>query len=165
MRADFVNPFLHSVVHIMRTMADTQPKLGKPSVKQDTTARGVITGIIDLMGEKTAGSMSITFNNAAVLDISYKILGEKKKVIDSSIEDLVGEITSMISGGARKILAENGFNFYLSQPVIMKGVGHKIEHSNVGPTIMLPFTLPKGQFTVEVCFREETPQKLPDYIK
>lgn len=163
MRADFVNPFLHAVLNVLRTMANMQPQLGRAALKQDDVARGVVTGFIDLMGEQTAGSLAISFSKPVALDLVSRMLGERLTDIDDTVEDLIGEITNMVTGGAKRLLAERGYNFYLSQPVILSGAnGYRIQHSNRGPTILLPFQAEAGQFFVEICFREDTPQKLPD---
>ena len=153
MRADFINPFLHSMVNVLRTMCDLQPQVGKPVLKEDNVARGVVTGFIDLMGEPKAGSMAISFSEPVAFDLVERMLGERPTKIDSTVEDLVGEITNIVSGGAKKTLSEKGFNFYLSQPVTFVGVGHKILHSTYGPKILIPFHVESGDFVVEVCFR------------
>lgn len=154
MRADFINPFLHAMINVLRTMCELQPQVGKPILKEDNIARGVVTGFIDLMGEKTSGSMAISFSEPVALDIVERMLGERPAKVNSTVEDLVGEITNMVSGGAKKILSEEGYNFYLSQPVTFVGEGHKILHSVYGPKILIPFHVESGDFVVEVCFRD-----------
>lgn len=154
MRADFINPFLLAMVNVLRTMCDLHPQVGKPILKEDNIARGVVTGFIDLMGEHTAGSMAISFSEPVAIDIVERMLGERPTEVDETVRDLVGEITNIVSGGAKKILSENGFNFYLSQPVTFEGEGHKILHSAYGPKILIPFHVESGDFVVEVCFRE-----------
>ncbi|WP_027850968.1 chemotaxis protein CheX [Marinospirillum insulare] len=154
MRADFINPFLHAMVNVLRTMCDLQPQVGKSILKEDNIARGVVTGFIDLMGEKTSGSMAISFTEPVAIDLVERMLGERPTKINATVEDLIGEITNMVSGGAKKILSEEGYNFYLSQPVTFVGEGHKILHSVYGPKILIPFHVESGDFVVEVCFRD-----------
>ncbi len=154
MRAEFINPFLHAMVNVLRTMCQLQPQVGKPVLKEDNIARGVVTGFIDLMGEQTSGSLAITFSESVALDLVERMLGERPTKIDDTVRDLVGEITNMVSGGAKKILSEKGYDFYLSQPVTFVGQGHKILHSVYGPKIYLPFHVESGDFVVEVCFQE-----------
>lgn len=154
MRADFINPFLHAMVNVLRTMCDLQPQVGKPILKEDNIARGVVTGFIDLMGGQTSGSMAISFSEPVAIDLVERMLGERPTKINATVEDLIGEITNMVSGGAKKILSERGYNFYLSQPVTFEGEGHKILHSVYGPKILIPFHVESGDFVVEVCFRE-----------
>ncbi|HKM15733.1 MAG TPA: chemotaxis protein CheX [Marinospirillum sp.] len=154
MRADFINPFLHAMINVLRTMCDLHPQVGKPVLKEDNVARGVVTGFIDLMGEHTAGSMAISFSEPVAIDLVTRMLGDHPTKIDDTVCDLVGEITNIVSGGAKTILSESGFNFYLSQPVTFVGEGHKILHSVHGPKILIPFHVESGDFVVEVCFRE-----------
>lgn len=154
MPADFINPFLHAMMNVLRTMANMQPQVGKAVIKDDNIARGVVTGFIDLMGEQTAGSMAITFPEAVALDLVERMLGERPEKIDDTVRDLVGEVTNMVTGGAKKLLSEKGYEFYLSQPLTFVGEGHQILHSVYGPKIILPFHVESGDFVVEVCFRE-----------
>lgn len=154
MRADFINPFLHAMVNVLRTMCELQPQVGKPVLKEDNIARGVVTGFIDLMGGETSGSMAISFSEPVAIDLVERMLGERPTKINATVEDLIGEITNMVSGGAKKILSEKGYNFYLSQPVTFVGEGHKILHSVYGPKILIPFHVESGDFVVEVCFRD-----------
>lgn len=156
MRADFINPFLHAMVNVLSTMANYQPQVGKPIKKEadDNLARGVVSGFIDLMGEQTAGSMAISFSKEVALDLVERMLGDKLTEVDETVRDLVGELTNMVSGGAKKTLSEKGFNFYLSQPVTFEGETHQILHNVYGPKIIIPFSVESGEFVVEVCFRE-----------
>ncbi|MFK7161055.1 chemotaxis protein CheX [Marinospirillum sp. MEB164] len=154
MRADFINPFLHAMLNVLRTMCQMQPQVGKPLLKEDDFARGVVTGFVDMMGESTTGSLAISFPAAVAFDIAERMLGEKITEVDDTIRDLVGEITNMVCGGAKKILAEKGYDFYLSQPVTFVGDNHTITHSVYGPKILLPFHVDSGDFVVEVCFRD-----------
>lgn len=156
MRADFINPFLHAMVNVLRTMGNYQPQVGKPIKKEadDNLARGVVSGFIDLMGEQTAGSMAISFPKEVALDLVERILGDKLTEVDETVKDLVGELTNMVSGGAKKLLSEKGFHFYLSQPVTFDGEKHQILHNVYGPKIIIPFHVESGHFVVEVCFRD-----------
>lgn len=154
MRADFINPFLHAMVNVLRTMCNLHPQVGKPVLKEDNLARGVITGFIDLMGEETSGSLAISFPEAVAFDLVEQVFGERPTKVNDTVRDLVGEITNIVSGGAKKILSEKGFNFYLSQPITFEGENHKILHSVYGPKIIIPFHVESGDFVVEVCFRD-----------
>ena len=58
MRAEFVNPFLLSLINVMNTMAQLELKPGAPRKKSDELARGDVSGLIGLVGPQTRGSCS-----------------------------------------------------------------------------------------------------------
>lgn len=155
MRAALINPFLHSIIKVLATMAMTDASPGRPQIKEDDLSRGDVTGIIALSSKDTIGSFAISFPKPVILDITQKMLGERLEDIDETVVDLVGELTNMMSGGAKSLFAEMGMNFDLTIPSILSGENHKVTHHAVGPKIIMPFATEMGEFYVEVCFEEE----------
>ena len=108
MRADFVNPFLLSLMNVMSTMAQVELKPGAPRKKNDDVARGDVSGLIGMVGPQTKGSFSITFDKSLALEVMRRMLGEAPTTINDEVTDMVGEITNMVTGGAKRILGEKG---------------------------------------------------------
>lgn len=154
MNIEFVNPFLVSTVKVLATMANTKATPGKPFIKTDKSARGDVTGIVGLRGAQAKGSLAITFTEPAILHIYAEMLGENAKEVDASVVDCVGEITNMITGGAKAILSEKGYKFELAIPTMIAGKDHAIFHKTMGKVICIPFETPAGSFSLEVCFEE-----------
>lgn len=102
MNADFINPFLTSVQNVLSMMAQIELKPGKPQIKKDDIARGDVSGLIGMVGAQTKGSFSITFDEALALQIMQNMLGERPSEINEEITDMVGEITNMVTGGAKR---------------------------------------------------------------
>ena len=152
MDVEFINPFLVSIMNVLQTMAQTDATPGSPAIKTDHMARGDVTGIIGMVGKQTRGSLAITFTEGAILSITSNMLGEKMEKLDEEVADAVGEITNMVTGGSKKLLAEKGYKFELSTPSIIIGKNHMIIHQFKGPIIMLPFSTNAGSFFVEICF-------------
>jgi chemotaxis protein CheX len=65
---------------------------------------------------------------------------------------MVGEITNMVTGGAKRILAESGFDFDMATPVVVSGKGHTIRHKCEGSIIIMPFASQWGNAFIEICF-------------
>lgn len=151
MKADFVNPFLNATMNVLSMMASVKPVPGKPFLKKDNKAHGDISGVIGLTGS-SKGVVVITFSKEAALKIVSSMLGETYTELNSDISDAVGEITNMISGDARRELAEKGYNFEAGLPSIIKGPGHEIENITKGPTVAIPFDLEGAKFVVETSF-------------
>lgn len=152
MKVEFINPFLESIVHVLETMANVKVTAGKPQRKEDDTANGDVTGVIGMASAQVKGSLAITFSSAAIFDIAKRMLGEDVKEIDNTVTDLVGEITNMVTGGAKRVLAEQGYDFDMAIPAVVAGKNHSISHKSKGLKIVIPFSILAGKFYVEVCF-------------
>ncbi len=150
MDAKIINPFINATTNVLETMAFTKSEAGKPFIKEDCTAKGDITGVIGITGEKN-GTISVTFDQASILKIVSNMFGEDITEINSDIADAVGELTNMISGQARKELEEIGKVFHAAIPSVITGKNHTIVHMSNGPKIAIPFKTDDGNFTIEVC--------------
>ena len=148
----FVNPVLESITNVLSTMANIQPKPGKPALKADNEAQGVVTGMIDLKGKQASGSVAISFSKPVALDIAKRMLHMDADDINDMVKDLVGEIANMTAGGAKARLQDKGFDFDLTLPSVLAGEGHKVKHSVKAPTISLPFNTENRDFFMEICF-------------
>ncbi|CAH0532412.1 hypothetical protein VST7929_00241 [Vibrio stylophorae] len=152
MRAEFVNPFLSSLLNVLKTMAALELQPQKPRLKKDEVARGDVSGLIGMIGPQTKGSLSITFDESLALEIMERMLGERPRSIDEDVTDMVGEITNMVTGGAKRMLAEKGFDFDMATPAVVSGSNHTITHKTDGAIIIMPFQSSYGSAHIEICF-------------
>ncbi|KFZ38844.1 chemotaxis protein CheX [Shewanella mangrovi] len=154
MNVDFINPFLTALLNVTTTMASLQLTPGKPRIKADNYAKGDVSGLIGMVGPQTRGSLSITFEQGLILEIMQKMLGENPGKINEEVADLVGELTNMVTGGAKKLLSEKGYEFDMATPVVVSGPGHTISHIANGKKILMPFASPFGTAYIEICFED-----------
>ncbi|GAA0859856.1 chemotaxis protein CheX [Aliiglaciecola litoralis] len=154
MNVEFINPFIASLTNVLKTMAQTELKPGKPKKKSDTIAHGDVSGMIGLVGESIQGSLSITFEESLALEIMHRMLGEKPTEIDDDVSDMVGEIANMVCGGAKLALAEHGHEFGMATPIVVSGKNHSINHLVDGPKMIMPFTHECGTAYLEICFNK-----------
>ncbi|WP_339720817.1 chemotaxis protein CheX [uncultured Paraglaciecola sp.] len=154
MNAEFINPFIAALLNVMNTMAQIQLVPGKPKKKSDNQARGEVSGLIGMVGDNIQGSMSISFDEGLVLEIMQKMLGEKPDSIDSDVQDMVGEITNMICGGAKNELGQKGYDFGMATPVVVSGINHTIKHQVDGKKMVMPFSHESGKLYLEMCFNK-----------
>lgn len=152
MNAEFVNPFIAGLMNVMDTMAQTALTPGKPRKKQDDVAKGDVSGLIGMVGPEVRGSMSITFEENLALTVMERMVGERPAEIDAEVADMVGEVTNMICGNAKRDLAERGYEFGMATPVVVSGKQHSISHQVDGPKIILPFQSEVGMAFLEICF-------------
>ena len=155
MNKNFINPFLGAVVNVLKTMARLDARPAKPMLKHDALARGDVTGFIGLTCDKAKGSMAITFPEEVIFAIGKNMLGETMTELDSTVTDMVGEITNMVTGGAKMTLMDVGYDFDMAIPSIVLGRKHRVSHPHGSQVIMLPFDTEVGRFFVEFAFRED----------
>jgi chemotaxis protein CheX len=156
MDVDFINPVVASVLNVLTTMAHLEPKPGSPKRKgRDEAVHGKsITGLISMVGNRATASIALTFTEPAILHIAKKMLPSEITMIDGMVIDLTGELANMALGGAKRVLEERGFVFQLSLPTIIVGNDYLIAHKTKAPIIILPFSMPEGDFFVEASYEE-----------
>ena len=152
MNADFVNPFIISLVNVLKTMAQMELQIGKPRKKMDSKAMGDVSGLIGMVGSNVAGSMSITFEEGLALEVMNGMLGEKPDGLNDEVTDMVGEITNMVAGGAKKELHKKGFDVGMATPIVVSGKEHTINHKVNGHKMIMPFKGNGGKAYIEICF-------------
>lgn len=153
MNVEFINPFLLAAVNVLNTMTFTEAKPRKPYLKEDSKPEGAVTGIISISGQ-AEGSLAISFSHECICHLVANMFGEEVSTINQDVKDAVGELTNMISGDARRQLAESGLPLQAGIPEVLSGPTHKVEHSLTAPTIAVPFDTPGGEFTIEVCLSD-----------
>ena len=153
MNVEFINPFINATTSVLETMCMMSSTPGKPYVKKDNKATGDVSGVLGLAGEQT-GSFAVSFSESCIIKVVSNMLGEEITALNKDVEDAVGEITNMISGGARKELGDNGFHFEMALPTVVMGKNHSITHVGSNNTIVIPFTTEAGPYAVEVSFAE-----------
>ncbi|MFO7728902.1 MAG: chemotaxis protein CheX [Desulfonatronovibrio sp.] len=149
-----VGKFSDSVVNVLGTMAMTDAKPGKSYVKKDNTAKGDISGVIGFSSPsgKSKGTMSVTFTESSALGVINNMLGESFSKVSDDVADAVGELTNMISGQARKGMAEIGITYEGAIPSVVSGKDHSIRHVSSSAILAIPFETKYGPLIVEVCF-------------
>jgi len=152
MNAEFINPFIKGLLNVLETMAQTTLKPGRPQRKSSEIAKGDVSGLIGMIGPETKGSLSITFDENLALTIMERMVGERPAKLDADVGDMVGEVTNMIAGSAKRDLADQGYDFGMATPVVVSGKDHTISHQVDGPKIILPFMCDDGSAHMEICF-------------
>jgi len=153
MDVKIINPFLEAAVNVLKTMAMIEPTAGKPFLKKNDSAFGIVSGIIGITGA-AQGSMSISFSDSCIKAIVTNLFGMEVNDINDEVKDAVGELTNMICGDARRRLDEEGISLKAGTPTVVAGENHTIHHIHNGPSIAVPFHTPSGDFVVEVAFNK-----------
>ena len=155
MDVEFINPFLSSVLNVLSTMATIEARPGKPAIKDGQVAHGDITGIMGMAGKQAKGTLAISFTDSVISEITKRMLGGDSSInIEDYTADTAGEITNMVTGGAKKILSEKGYEFAMALPTVVSGKDHVIRHKPKVPVVVIPFETDAGSFFIEICFEK-----------
>ena len=144
-------PFIKATREVLTVMAGITPTAAKPYVKKDNSARGDVSAVIGLSGDKN-GTFAISFSKKCAVHIVRQMLGDAIEDLINDVQDAVGEISNMISGQARVGLVDMGVTLSGSTPSVIMGDNHTIKHVTTAPIMAIPFTTENGDFTVEFCF-------------
>ncbi len=142
-------------MNVITTMAFTEVTPGKPGIKTTKTTYGSVTGIIGLVSATYTGNMILSFEEKAILSIVSKMLCEEFAEVNKDVVDAVGELTNMISGGAKAELSQEGYTFDMATPAMIVGKNVDISQLTSVPIIVIPFTTDTGSFVVEASIQKK----------
>ena len=154
MKVEFINPFLSSMLNVMSTMAKMDLTPEKPKLKTTEVSMGDVSGLIGMVSPQTKGSLSITFDAPLALATMKGMVGEAPDEVNEEITDLVGEITNMVTGGAKRMLSEKGLEFDMATPIVVSGKNHTIHHKSKGPVVVIALRGEAGKAYIEFSFDE-----------
>ena len=149
MDVELINPFISSTVNVLRTMAQTDLKVGKIAPKTDRRTAGVITGVIGMASDTITGNLILSFDEKSILGIVSRMLMEEYKELNDQVVDAVGEITNMICGGAKSELSQKSIILSMATPMMIRGEHIEISQLSDGDLMTIPFQTQDGWFVVE----------------
>lgn len=147
-----INALLNSLFTIFATMVRAEITAGTPVIKKDNIAKGDASGLIAMNAAGTKGSVALSLTLPTIRIISGKMLGEEFTSLNKDATDLVGELTNMMTGGAKRILSEKGHDFDMHTPQLLVGERHEIVHHHGGQTVLLPILIDEHEFYIELNF-------------
>ncbi|MHA7878670.1 MAG: chemotaxis protein CheX [Saccharospirillum sp.] len=156
MKADIINPFMETVTDILLTMAEMSCQRQSVFLKNVTGTPGDIMAIMPLKGDSFQGAFALALEASTACDIGEKLLREPMTFPSDACLDMTGELANMVSGGARKRLWQQGYNFDMAQPTIT--LSKDTEGLPLGSTLVIPFKTAAGKFWIEVRLEPSLPQ-------
>ncbi len=168
MNVDYINPFIMSSLKVFKTLAHLESKPGTPRISNSLKHTGYVNGYIGLEGHGISGYLMITFSICFLQQIFKTLFGSKKKPSEADLFDAAGELTNMISGGAKAELSKQGFFFDMAVPLLSQSLPEIPEHLKQTPTILVPFDTKASDYTIQASilkieedFEEETLPEVP----
>lgn len=159
MNVEFINPFLSSIANVLATMAMLEIKPGKIHLDDGSIPKADVTGLISMKSPKAEGTLAISFTDKSLQAITERMLGEAVGADDTEcIDNMLGEITNMVTGGAKQILETRGFDFDMALPTVLRGEQGDYIHTQEGDkVVVVPFASDLGDFYVSICFKSPKP--------
>ncbi len=152
MEQELIRALGESARSVIDSMAGIKLDVFKPESRE--SLRSFVTGTLGITGEASA-SVAISFSKEAIEDIYRGVFaGEEGDISFSSIGDLVGEITSMVWGNAKKILTGKGINVDASIPTVVLGDRQHLHNPPGSITKIIPFTFGGNTMFIELNIKQ-----------
>ncbi len=151
MKAEYINPFVKSLVNTFDTMVSCEVRRTGLSLKDHTVPRHEISGVIGLSGN-AIGTVVLSLSQQVAVQAASTMLMAEYTELNDDVIDAVGELTNMVAGAAKAELEQ--YDLSISLPNVITGKGHEIRFpSNVSPICVL-FESPWGGLSLEVGLAE-----------
>lgn len=145
----FLQAVRDTTLDIFQTMVSMDPTSEDPILGDKSPLNGGISGIVGIVG-KIRGTIAVHFDKNLATKIASNILEEELDDINDDVEDAVGEIVNMVAGGAKLKLFKTNTSFEISTPTVVTGDDYTMESTMEGEAALLPFSVGKDKFFVEV---------------
>jgi chemotaxis protein CheX len=149
----YINPFINACIDVFETFAGLVSTPGKPAAGMHPGDHGSIKAVIGLNGHGIKGYFIISFSQTFLEKIVAGLFGKQTSASMAEINDLAGELTNMITGNAKAQLSKQGYFFDVAVPRISHTLPDIPVYMKGTPVIMVPFTTPSGEYTIEASMK------------
>ena len=149
----FINPFIQGTLSVLETMCGVKAERKEIYLRKNDHISGDISAVIAMNSPPHQGSMAISFEKNAFLEVVNKLMGEDNKEITAENQDTAAELCNQIFGFARTALNEKGYKIQSAIPSVITGKNHTIKHMVNGPCIAVKFAITSGHFTIEAAIQ------------
>lgn len=147
MQAEYINPFLKSLVNTFRTMLSCEARRGALGIAKTGGRHFPISGVIGLSGN-AVGVVVINLSEEVALKAASALLMTECHEVDAEVVDAVGELANVVAGRAKAELEE--FDLSVSLPSVITGRGHEIRFPSAAEVISVPYDTDFGPLRLEV---------------
>lgn len=153
MDAKYIDPFVNAVLYTFHTMLGVTPERQEPQMKNDNHACGDVSGIVGFAAKNIYGSVALSFPSETAIRSYRMVVGDNVTLVTDDVRDMVGELTNIVAGGAKKVFAENDLSFDISIPTVVVGKNHTLSHRGGTPLALVQFGLEGGSFVMEISLK------------
>lgn len=148
--AEFIDPFLLGVKQVFNDMVGLDPVAQPLFSYAEANPMGDVASVMPLQCSALTGQLCISFKWPALLNVAEQLLGESLEDMDTMVLDVAGEITNIVTGVAKALLVEKGYDFALARPTTVVADNFS-DLSLIGsPRIVVPFEIPSGKIFVDL---------------
>ncbi len=159
---EFSKPFLAGADSVFETMIFTKIKCGRPQLKENNQSPGEISAVMGLSGvygesaSHFKGMFVLSFPEVTYLNIAGSMLQETYTEFSDEVADVGAEISNIITGNAKRVLAESGYQIGMSIPSTIYGANHRLSYPSSTEIVQVPVSSELGNFYIEICYKEES---------
>ncbi|HEX9046727.1 MAG TPA: chemotaxis protein CheX [Verrucomicrobiae bacterium] len=120
---DFMSRHLLDVFETMLAMKVTAaPGAGVPEFDDR------VTGSVAFAGDQINGAVYLHLTAPFAIDVTAAMVGQAPDdLVEAEVNDSVGEVTNMLTGGLKSWLCDSGAECAVSTPAIIRGTAFSIE--------------------------------------
>ncbi len=155
MESNYIEPIVKATCEVLETMAMVAVMPKDPYTSEEKKTFGPLSGEISLAGANVSGGLCISFEESCIISLVNNMLGESYQEIVPEVSDALGEITNMITSGAKKDLAEAGLKIGMAIPNLIRGADSPLwKESQTTEIYVLPFDLEYGKFEIKFWLKK-----------
>ncbi len=146
---EVIHDFIAATEFVFLSMTQLTLVAGRPYLKKEPTATGVISGLVPLQKDTHHGSIALSMSKEGAMCALQAMFGDDIIDEEEDAKEMVGELVNILSGDVRRRFSEKGLVYSGGTPYLFAGEGHCIEHTSTAPIVAIPFALPEGTCVVE----------------
>lgn len=138
-------------VDVFSTMLSIQAALSQ-STPTPTFGHERVSGSVGFAGENVTGAIYVHFSDALSKRATANMLGlpSPDDAGQSDVNDVIGEVANMLTGGLKSWLCDAGAPCAMSTPAIIRGASYEIEAAPDVSRQQLIFECDGGPVVVEI---------------
>lgn len=155
MKAEFLNPFVKSVIGIIGDTISETPVKGKIYLRDKYPYKTEDVAIIVGIAGKLSGQLVLSLNDECARSIAAVMLMEEQVAdLDEFAQSALAEMANMITANATIGLSEAGYTCDITPPSVITGKQMEISCKDEIKTIVIPLELSMGKIDVNISLIE-----------
>ena len=151
----FILPFIEATHSTFELMMNRKVKRKDVYIKKNFVMFGDISGVVGVSGH-ICGTSSVSLPADFAVEVIGDLMGEEIEggIGDTAVQDGVGEIINMITGGAKTALGNTAYKMEHTLPTIITGRGHELYYRGDSTVVSMIFETDRGEeFALDVCMQ------------
>jgi len=134
-----------TMLNIEVAAIETEDDVAKPPIEISGVSGGVsFTG-------KMTGILYLNLTDGLAKAAANRILGDDPARSDEEVNDVVGELTNMVTGNLKSKMADRGFNCALSIPTVLRGLQVSVDNLQSPLSLTSSFNVPEINEKLNIC--------------